>query len=203
MSQRNYLGVQDYPVPVGTIIPVVGIYTQFNDGYLICNGITVNRTTWSKLFSVIGTTFGAGDGSTTFNIPNLTGRVPKGSTVAGGGGVSSFDAQVQYTIADSNMPSLQFDVANASFTAKLDTSSFENVSNTETPYEDTLSSIYGYRESSATMENAVSVSMSSIDVDYTGTATPQSATISATYVPPSYQMIYLIKGQESLGHQLI
>lgn len=47
-------------------------------GWLICDGRTVSRTTYSRLFSAIGTTYGAGNGSTTFNIPNLKGRVPVG-----------------------------------------------------------------------------------------------------------------------------
>ena len=48
------------------------------DGWLICDGSAVSRTTYADLFSVIGTTYGSGDGSTTFNIPNLKGRVPVG-----------------------------------------------------------------------------------------------------------------------------
>ena len=40
-------------------------------GYLICNGAAISRTTYANLFKVIGTTWGAGDGNTTFNLPNL------------------------------------------------------------------------------------------------------------------------------------
>lgn len=40
-------------------------------GYLACNGAAISRTTYAKLFDVIGTTYGSGDGSTTFNLPNL------------------------------------------------------------------------------------------------------------------------------------
>ncbi|MBK8359348.1 MAG: tail fiber protein [Comamonadaceae bacterium] len=43
-------------------------------GWLICDGALVNRTTYAALFAAIGTTFGAGDGSTTFAVPNLAGR---------------------------------------------------------------------------------------------------------------------------------
>lgn len=46
--------------------------------WLICDGSEVNRTTYSDLFKVIGTKYGEGDGSTTFNLPNLKGRVPVG-----------------------------------------------------------------------------------------------------------------------------
>ena len=44
------------------------------DGFLLCNGSAVSRTTYANLFSKIGTTFGSGDGSTTFNIPDLRDR---------------------------------------------------------------------------------------------------------------------------------
>lgn len=47
-------------------------------GWLICDGAAVNRTTYASLFAIVGTTYGIGDGSTTFNLPNLVGRVPTG-----------------------------------------------------------------------------------------------------------------------------
>ena len=49
-------------------------------GWLICNGQAVSRTTYAALYAVIGTTYGAGDGSTTFNLPDLQGRVPIGAS---------------------------------------------------------------------------------------------------------------------------
>lgn len=47
-------------------------------GWIICDGSAVSRTTYATLFSTIGTTFGVGDGSTTFNLPNFQGNVPVG-----------------------------------------------------------------------------------------------------------------------------
>ena len=55
-------------------------------GYLICDGTAVSRTTYAALYAVIGTTFGSGDGSTTFNIPNYTNRMPYGTTIGATGG---------------------------------------------------------------------------------------------------------------------
>jgi len=55
-------------------------------GYLLCTGTAVSRTTYAALFAIIGTTFGAGDGSTTFNLPNYTNRMPYGTTVGATGG---------------------------------------------------------------------------------------------------------------------
>ncbi len=54
---------------------VSGYWTSAPTGYLIENGAAVSRTTYASLFSVIGTTYGAGDGSTTFNLPDSRGRV--------------------------------------------------------------------------------------------------------------------------------
>ena len=48
-------------------------------GWLLCDGSAVSRTTYAKLFEVLGTAYGEGDGSTTFNVPNFSGRFPIGS----------------------------------------------------------------------------------------------------------------------------
>jgi microcystin-dependent protein len=57
--------------PVGVISAFGG--TVAPDGWLICDGSPLSRTTYADLYAVIGTNFGAGDGSTTFNLPNLEG----------------------------------------------------------------------------------------------------------------------------------
>ncbi|MBR6636827.1 MAG: tail fiber protein, partial [Phascolarctobacterium sp.] len=68
-------------VPVGTIIAYAA--NQNPEGYILCNGANVSRTTYADLFAVIGTTYGAGDGSTTFTLPNLIDRFIEGSSTAG------------------------------------------------------------------------------------------------------------------------
>ena len=47
-------------------------------GYVLCDGTAISRTTYADLFGVISTTYGAGNGSTTFNVPNLQGKTPQG-----------------------------------------------------------------------------------------------------------------------------
>lgn len=68
-------------IPVGTIIAVA--YTGVPEGYMHCNGAEVSRTTYANLFNKIGTTYGAGDGSTTFNLPNTVARFLEGGVGAG------------------------------------------------------------------------------------------------------------------------
>lgn len=59
--------------PIGTVEAYAGANAP--DGYLLCDGSAVSRTTYSDLYNVIGTTYGSGDGSTTFNLPNIKGKV--------------------------------------------------------------------------------------------------------------------------------
>lgn len=63
------------PVPVGTVAYAHEVPT----GWLQCNGAAVSRTTYARLFKKIGTKYGAGDGSTTFNLPDLQHRVLEGT----------------------------------------------------------------------------------------------------------------------------
>ena len=67
--------------PSGTIIAFAG--GTVPDGYLLCNGANVSRTTYANLFAAIGTAWGSGDGSTTFTLPNFNGRFLEGTTSAG------------------------------------------------------------------------------------------------------------------------
>ena len=67
--------------PIGTIIPYGGATAPA--GWRLCNGQAVSRTAFAELFSVIGTSFGSGDGSTTFNLPDMRESVPKGAGETG------------------------------------------------------------------------------------------------------------------------
>lgn len=70
-------------VPAGTISAYGGASAP--SGWLLCDGSAVSRTTYADLFTALGTTFGTGDGSTTFNVPDLRGRFPLGVAAAGTG----------------------------------------------------------------------------------------------------------------------
>ena len=65
---------------IGAPIGSVKLFTSGTApyGYLLCDGSAYSRTTYSALFGIIGTAYGAGNGSTTFNVPNLKGRVVVG-----------------------------------------------------------------------------------------------------------------------------
>ena len=76
-------------LPAGTIVATGGTVST---GWLECNGQAVNRTTYAALFAAIGTTYGAGDGSSTFLVPNFESKVLIGesSTFSMGAGAGSF-----------------------------------------------------------------------------------------------------------------
>tara|TARA_B110000858_G_scaffold169994_1_gene199504 strand:- start:27 stop:1160 length:1134 start_codon:yes stop_codon:yes gene_type:complete len=89
-------------VPTGTIL-MTGVATA-DSGYLICDGTAYSRTSYSALFTKIGTAFGNGDGSSTFNVPNLQSKFPmgKGSSDNIGDTNGSFTQTPTGTIATSS-----------------------------------------------------------------------------------------------------
>ena len=88
----NYVDYQTlgYKPSSGEIVysyPIAGVINLYGgssapQGTLLCDGAIVSRTTYSRLFDVIGTTYGVGDGANTFGLPNLKGRVPVGLDAA-------------------------------------------------------------------------------------------------------------------------
>ena len=69
-------------LPTGTITTYGG--STAPSGWLVCDGSAISRASYSTLFGIIGTSYGSGDGSTTFNLPDLQGRVPAGYAASGG-----------------------------------------------------------------------------------------------------------------------
>lgn len=65
------------PIPTGSVFPFAGITAP--EGFLLCNGQEVSRFTYAKLYGVLGDTYGAGDGTTTFALPNLIDRFIEGT----------------------------------------------------------------------------------------------------------------------------
>ena len=92
-------------MPVGTVLQYAG--STAPEGWLVCNGTPVSRTTYDDLFAVVGITYGIGNGSTTFNLPNLSGKIPVGIDSS----QTEFDAQgeiggeKEHTLTVDEMPS--------------------------------------------------------------------------------------------------
>lgn len=77
-------------VPLGGVIDYAGSTAPTN--FALCYGQAINRTTYATLFAIIGTTYGVGDGSTTFNVPDLRGRIAAGKDDMGGSAASRLTA---------------------------------------------------------------------------------------------------------------
>lgn len=90
-------------MPVGTCLPFAASVAP--SGWLLCDGSAVSRSTYADLFSAIGTTWGAGDGTSTFNIPDLRGKIPVAQSTAGT--LSTFAAtggEETHTLSTAELP---------------------------------------------------------------------------------------------------
>jgi microcystin-dependent protein len=102
-------GATQVILPASAISSPAGIITAYGGttapaGYLLCNGNAISRTTYAALFAVLSTAYGAGDGSTTFNLPNLQGRFPvgqDGSVEFATNGQSGGNKTHSHTLSDS------------------------------------------------------------------------------------------------------
>jgi microcystin-dependent protein len=102
---------QTFAVPTG----VVNMWATNTapSGWLICAGDAISRTTYAALFAIIGTTFGVGDGSTTFNLPDYRDRMPIGagttySANSQGGSKDAIVVSHSHTATDSGHTHTQF-----------------------------------------------------------------------------------------------
>lgn len=86
-------------IPTATILDFAGSTAPV--GFLLCDGSAVSRSTYSDLFALLSTTYGAGNGTTTFNVPDLRGRVTAGKDDMGGSSADRLSA-VYTNISTSN-----------------------------------------------------------------------------------------------------
>jgi microcystin-dependent protein len=102
----DFLATRGGEVPVGTIVLYAGATAP--PGWMLCDGTvsSISRTAYAALFKVIGTTYGVGDGSTTFGLPNLRDRMPVGK--GSGSGTDTLGEQggeLSHSLVLAEMPS--------------------------------------------------------------------------------------------------
>jgi microcystin-dependent protein len=107
-------------MPVGVVVPYAGATAP--DGWLLCYGQAVSRTTYSALFTALSTVHGTGDGSTTFNLPDLRGRVAAGQDDMGGSSANRLTGVTGSVDGDT------FGAAGGSETKTIDQAHLPNVS---------------------------------------------------------------------------
>lgn len=196
--------------PLGSILPFGG--TVAPDSWMLCYGTAISRTTYAELFSVIGTSFGAGDGSTTFNIPDLRGEFLRGSGTNAHSGQGSGGAVGAHQNATS-IPNVYYYGTGTNYVTivgALETGNATNgVSNTDTLKSGT-SAFYDCNGYSATRNNPISfttrptntsvnyiIKVSKIGVptdfsqDFKLSTIPIS--LSTTYIDANNRTLYLVK----------
>lgn len=87
--------------PAGTCLPFAG--GSAPSGWLLCDGSAVSRSTYAALFAVISTSYGVGDGATTFNLPDMSDNYPKGK--GAGSSLGDTGGESTHTLTVDEMPS--------------------------------------------------------------------------------------------------
>lgn len=101
LSEEAAASIESYIGPIGMIVMWGGSSIP-SDSWLVCNGQAVSRTTYPILFERYGTTWGVGDGSTTFNLPNFQDRLPIGAGANAAVGQQAGSGTA--TLSQSNLP---------------------------------------------------------------------------------------------------
>lgn len=188
--------ISTFPVPVSSVFLWAGkTNIPLPSGYLECLGTAISRTTYWELFSLIGTTYGVGDGSTTFNLPNLNGTflvagntsgvvIPSsggtassGSVVLQSNNIPSFSADYNSSVMGGSTPWTQQD-KNSSSEYSVNSSGDPALVNTDVPASD-----------------GVTVSLTGGNVFFTGINNPLPYTVTPTgSFTPDYRLLrYMIK----------
>jgi microcystin-dependent protein len=113
---QGFWGANDYSIPLGAGVPYFGTSAP-NSKFAFPSGQAISRSTYAALFALIGTTYGSGDGSTTFNLPGVGGRLLACRENMNGAG-----AEGRITTAGSGINGATLGVAGGAETVTLDTS---------------------------------------------------------------------------------
>ena len=178
----NLTGIEG--IPTATIVPWSS--ASVPSGFLECNGAAVSRSTYSALFAIISTTYGAGDGATTFNLPDLQDNVAMGKSgtkaLASTGGANTVQStgNVGGSTANATLTEAQLASHDHSFQARV-----------SPPHNPGPSNPVG---------NVTNGNLNSRNVGNAGSGTGHSHNMSATFtgdstsvVQPYLTIIYIIK----------
>lgn len=162
-------------IPVGTVIPFSG-NGAIPNGYLLCNGAAVGRSAYSKLFEAIGTTYGVGDGFSTFNLPDLTDKFIEGSTTAG-------------TIKAAGLPNITGNI-------------YEIVFNSPNAAKKTSGAFKTERIGSLNLQGASDAYLQpDTDISFDASRSNTIYGASDTVQPPALTMRYIIKAFNGMTHE--
>ena len=181
---------------VGVVSPYAG--SSAPSGWLICDGSAVSRTTYASLFAITSTTFGVGDGSTTFNLPDLRSRIPVGAGT--GTKVATFSSRSSNVITVtglSNALNNEFQTGQA-VVYNTSGSVITGLTNATTYYVVRISNTtFSLATTLANAQNGVVITLSS---DGTGTQTFTSTLTSRTLGHTGGEENHAMSSSEPLSH---
>lgn len=124
-----------YPlIPVGGLMPYAGATSP--EGWLLCDGAAINRTTYANLFAVLGTTYGSGNGTTTFNVPDMRSRMPIGAGAGTGltsRALAATGGAESVVIASGNLPTHTHSIAHDHANVTSEPQSVDHVHSIDPP----------------------------------------------------------------------
>jgi microcystin-dependent protein len=193
MSVRQTIST--FPVPVSSVFIWAGKSNiPLPNGYLECLGTAISRTTYHELFALIGTTYGAGDGTTTFNLPNLNGTFLSAGDDAGvvippSTGTTTSGS---FTLSSANIPSFNLTYNGSTFTAS--TSWTQQTKSSSDEYSVNDSGSPEMPNTDIPDSNAVVCSLAGGSVSFAGTNTAVAYTATTTGFAPAFKNLrYMIK----------
>ena len=177
----NLTGIEG--IPTATIVPWSS--ASVPSGFLECNGTAVSRSTYSALFAIVGTTYGAGDGSTTFNTPDLQDNTPVGKS----------GTKALGSTGGANTVSATGNVGGSTANATLSEAQLAS-------HDHSIIGSRGYNNSSSGTNNSIGQTLSAIpyNAGNAGSGSGHSHNMSATFsgdatsvLQPYLTLIYIIK----------
>ena len=172
-------------LPAGMVMEYAG--SSAPNGWLFCTGVPVSRAQYAELFGVIGTTYGPGDGATTFNLPNTQGKTVRGVSVApftlgASGGADSV------TLITDNIPAHSHPITDPGHTHAL---TYAGLATTNS----TAGSLAGPAPGQAysNVDGAPVEAINSASTGITGTGTQTTAGTAVTVQNPFVVFNYIIK----------
>lgn len=169
--------------PTGTILGYGG--SSAPSGYVLCDGSAISRTTFANLFAVISTTYGVGDGSTTFNVPNSQGVFLRGAGTQTISAVSYTGTRGTTQAQGTKLPTIAFVTGNENSSHTHDNTTAEFVGNSNIPSGSQTNRIWSTNQVGSTSRTNTSSTESANhthNVASGGDAETQPANISVNYI---------------------
>jgi len=197
MSVQNALGYENFPIPVGALLPYCSATTPY--GYLICDGATYNQSDYPVLFRVLDGV-GYGQTSTTFTLPNLVGEFIRGTSVNTGtidAGTSGGETSTVSLIAG-NIPPFST-TTQSGVVFSVTPGGGECITSNGSDFQgqnQTTGNDYALRKNTPSAPTGLtcSITASSYSASYTNASqSALSLTATTAPIPSNYSLVYLIR----------